>query len=144
MPARGSPMPDHAYIQLFKKLTEVKEELAVSDAFNRSKDEQIASLFGQIRRLQSNDRGRETREVGRPRRDMEDLKRSTNETIAALKAENAALEVRANIVYESGYRAPTWPGVNCGAGPSGSTIVEDDAVVRLALGVDPFAPQARE
>ncbi|KAE8222208.1 hypothetical protein CF326_g8417 [Tilletia indica] len=65
--------PDHAYIQLFKELTEVKEKLAVSDAFNRSKDEQIASLYGQIRRLQSNDRGRETREVGRLRREMEDL-----------------------------------------------------------------------
>ncbi|KAE8208040.1 hypothetical protein CF327_g7198 [Tilletia walkeri] len=57
--------PDHAYIQLFKELTEVKEKLAVSDALNSSKDEQIASLYGQIRRLQSNDRGRETGEVGR-------------------------------------------------------------------------------
>ncbi|KAE8217104.1 hypothetical protein CF319_g8732, partial [Tilletia indica] len=124
--------PDHAYIQLFKKLTEVKEKLAVLDALNRSKDEHIVSLYGQIRRLQSNDRGKETREVGKLRREIESLQSSTNETIAALKAENAALEVRANIVYESGYRAPTWPGVNCGAGPSGSTIVEDDAVVRFA------------
>ncbi|KAE8217103.1 hypothetical protein CF319_g8731 [Tilletia indica] len=108
--------PDHAYIQLFKKLTEVKEKLAVSDALNRSKDEHIASLYGQIRRLQSNDRGKETREMGKLRREIESLQSSTNETIAALKAENAALAVRASIVYESGYRAPTWPGTKLARG----------------------------